>query len=146
MLDNVKHEKFARLVADGMCQGRAYEQAGFKSRGDAADQGGSKLVRTPKVSHRIKEIREKSAEKSDITKEELLSFLAEVVRTPAGEVDRDNRLCQSVKDGPDFHEIRMPDKLRAVDQVCRMFGWTKEKLQLEVSGKFELEFEVDERE
>jgi hypothetical protein len=41
--------------------------------------------------------------------------------TPAGKVDEQSRLCQSCKVTPEVHEIRMPDKLRTVEQLAKLF-------------------------
>ena len=52
-------------------------------------------------------------------------FLTEVILTPAGKVDEESRLCQSYKVTPEVREIRMPDKLRAVEQLAKMWGWNE---------------------
>jgi len=39
-------------------------------------------------------------------------------------------LCQSYKVTPEGREIRMPDKLRAVEQLAKLCGWNEpEKLE-----------------
>ncbi len=52
-LANNKHEKFARLVAKGVKQGKAYVQAGYAENKGAA----SRLVNRPEVQERIEELR-----------------------------------------------------------------------------------------
>jgi hypothetical protein len=47
----------------------------------------------------------------------LREFLTEVILTPAGKVNEQSRLCQSYKVIPEVREIRMPDKLRAVEHL-----------------------------
>jgi hypothetical protein len=47
--------------------------------------------------------------------------------TAAGAIDRDDPLYQSYKDTvrqySSTHEIKLPDKLRAAEQVCKIMGW-----------------------
>jgi hypothetical protein len=45
--------------------------------------------------------------------------------TPAGKVDEQSRLCQSYKVTSEGREIRMPDKLRAVEQLAKLCGWNE---------------------
>jgi hypothetical protein len=53
-----------------------------------------------------------------------------VILTPAGKVDAHSRPCQSYKVTPEVREIRMPDKLRAVEQLAKLCGWNEaEKLE-----------------
>jgi hypothetical protein len=45
--------------------------------------------------------------------------------TPAGTVSEQSRLCQSYKVTSEVREIRMPDKLRAVEQLAKLCGWNE---------------------
>lgn len=52
-LGNLRHEKFAQLVAGGMRQGAAYEEAGFKR----SKSGASHLRKRPDVAARIDQLK-----------------------------------------------------------------------------------------
>jgi hypothetical protein len=75
---NPRHERFVSLVAAGLPAGRAYEQAGYASRGNAADVGASKLVRNPKVARALEIERATFREQSSLGREEKLRILAEI--------------------------------------------------------------------
>jgi hypothetical protein len=59
--------------------------------------------------------------------EELLEFLTKTIRTAAGAIDRDDPLCRSYKDTvgqySSTHEIKLPDKLKAAERICKIMGW-----------------------
>lgn len=132
---NDRQRMFAELVVSGMPAGRAYEQAGYKSRGAAADVNASKLIRNPKVSKFMAELREKAMESAQMSLNEALAFLADAIRTPVGEVDENHPLCQEwvrqeVGDGGEnvstwTIRTKMVGKLEAVKQLALMMGWNK---------------------
>jgi len=68
-LKNAKHEKFAQLIADGMCASQAYEDAGYTPN----RQNASRLMTKDDIQRRIIEIRstitEKAIEKIALSKE-----------------------------------------------------------------------------
>ena len=48
------------------------------------------------------------------------------VQVTAGmKVNEHSRLCQSYKVTPEVREVRMPDKLRAVEQLAKLCGWNE---------------------
>ena len=71
------------------------------------------------VEERIMELRRENDRKCTLSREAALQFLTEVVNTPIGAVTKDSRLAQAMKDTDDVHEIRMPDKLVAVQTLGR---------------------------
>ena len=54
-LQNIRHEKFAQLIASGAIASKAYEEAGFSPNGAA--QGAERLAGKPAVVERIEELR-----------------------------------------------------------------------------------------
>lgn len=54
-LQNIRHEKFAQLIASGAIASKAYEEAGFSPNGAA--QGAERLAGKPAVAERIEELR-----------------------------------------------------------------------------------------
>ncbi|MEM1085030.1 MAG: terminase small subunit [Verrucomicrobiota bacterium] len=77
---NDRQHRFVTLVASGVPAGRAYEQAGYKSRGNAADVGGSKLVRNPKVAEALQRERDLGLKASRLDRNEKLGILEEIAR------------------------------------------------------------------
>jgi len=83
------------------------------------------------VKERIMELRRENDRKCTLSREAALQFLTEVVNTPIGAVTRDSRLAQAMKDTDDVHEIRMPDKLVAVQTLGKMCNWfSAEKFEI----------------
>ena len=70
-----RQERFVALVTSGLPAGRAYEQAGYRSRGNAADVGASKLVRNPKVARALGAQREATLKAPRMSREEKLGIL-----------------------------------------------------------------------
>jgi phage terminase small subunit len=93
---NDKQRKFCELVVAGRPAGRAYQEAGYMVRSDAvADQSASRMLRNVKVvKDHLFELREKAAEAAAMTHAEMVAFLSNVIRTPIGQVDENNPLCQ----------------------------------------------------
>jgi phage terminase small subunit len=75
-----RQERFVALVTSGLPAGRAYEQAGYRSRGNAADVGASKLVRNPKVARALEAEREATLKASRMSREEKLGILESIAR------------------------------------------------------------------
>ena len=61
----------------------------------------------------------------ELSRDQVREFLTEVTLTPAGKVDEQSRLCQSYKVTQEYREIRMPDKLRAIEQLAKLCGWNE---------------------
>lgn len=96
-LENVRHEKFARLVAAGDPASRAYIEAGYKAATDtAARANGARLIANDSVASRIAEIRaelEQAAQKAAaVTKEWIVEKLREnALRALQAEPVRDSK-------------------------------------------------------
>ena len=64
-----------------------------------------------------------------MSKAEALALLAEIARTPAGEVNPGDKICQSVKrtegDGWSSVEIKLPGKIEAINTLARLCGWNE---------------------
>lgn len=63
VLANPKHERFAQLLAKGVKQHEAYEEAGFKP----SEPHASRLASSGKVQARVAEILERAAIRAEIT-------------------------------------------------------------------------------
>ena len=129
---NDRQRRFADRILAGDTATAAYFKAFPRCKSKStAEQEGCKLLKNPKVAAFIQELREwdEDVMQSEriITKQELLEFLTKTIRTAAGAIDRDDPLCQSYKDTvgqySSTHEIKLPDKLRAAERICKIMGW-----------------------
>ena len=121
ILGSSRHELFAQAVASGKSASEAYRQSG--ANGKNADVQAAKLVVRGSIRERVAELKAAQSQKSELSRDQLREFLTEVILTPAGKVDEQSRLCQSYKVTPEAREIRMPDKLRAIEQLAKLCGW-----------------------
>lgn len=76
---NIRQERFCLGLAEGLPQSRAYVEAGYTARGNAAEVEGSKMVRLPKVVARVAELRAQAARRSGITVVDLVAELDEML-------------------------------------------------------------------
>ncbi|HEY5741870.1 MAG TPA: hypothetical protein VIS99_04955 [Terrimicrobiaceae bacterium] len=84
------------------------------------------------------ELQVAQAQKSELSRDQLRDFLTEVILTPAGKVSEQSRLCQSYKATAEVREIRMPDKLRAVEQLAKLCGFNEaQRIDVGVSAEAE---------
>jgi hypothetical protein len=86
-----------------------------------ADVHAARLTVNDGICKRGAELKAAQSQKSELSRDQLREFLTEVVLTPAEQ----SRLCQSYKVIPDVREIRMPDKLRAAEQLAKLCGWNE---------------------
>ena len=137
-LENARHESFAQAVASGKSASEAYRQSG--ATGKNADVHAARLMVNDGISKRVAELKAAQAQKSELSRDQLREFLTEVILTPAGKVNEQSRLCQSYKVTPEVREIRMPDKLRAVEQLAKLCGFNEpEKMEIEHGYKAQQE-------
>ena len=122
-LKNVRHERFAQSVASGLSASEAYGKSGYTQKD--GNHHGPRLMANDGIRKRVAELKAAQSQKSELSRDRLREFLTEVILTPAGKVDERSRLCQSYNVTPDVREIRMPDKLRAVEQLAKMCGWNE---------------------
>jgi hypothetical protein len=77
-LDNVRHEIFARRIAEGEYASRAYKLAGYRATGHSAEASASRLLKKVDVQARISELRAEADMKSGSTLETTFTELAQV--------------------------------------------------------------------
>jgi hypothetical protein len=109
-LPDAQHERFACLLAKGAGVSAAYVLAGYKESPASA----TRLSKKVNVAARVEWLQEQAATSTVLSIREKREFLARVVRTPIGEVDRTSDLCQEVTETPDATKYKMPDKLGAI--------------------------------
>lgn len=133
---NKRQADFCRFVAAGMPQGRAWELAGYKcSSRKNADICASKALKLPQVAAYLRSLKEAAWAKDVLTLAEKRKGLADIWRTPIGEIDANHPLAQEVKrkthtdkDGNTFTEetIKMPGKLDALKLDAQLAGELKD--------------------
>ncbi|RWI88651.1 MAG: Terminase small subunit [Mesorhizobium sp.] len=75
---NIRQERFCLLLVEGLPQSRAYIEAGYAARGNAAEVEASKMVRLPKVAARVAELQAAAARRSEITVDDLVAELEDM--------------------------------------------------------------------
>jgi phage terminase small subunit len=113
MLDNVRHEKFAQGVANGLTVSEAYRQAGFSHKG--AGPSGDRLLKNAKIHNRVQELRQQNAQKASVTQQGYIDILGNCF---AGKL-----------------QLRA-DQLKAGELLAKACGWN-EPDKLAISGATE---------
>lgn len=144
---NIRQQRFAELVVSGMSATQAYKDAGYKGTGHAAEASASKILSRVEVQAYIAQLRAPETSKALLTKDEKRAWLADLLRTPIGEIGPDSTLCMeysSVEVGggdrgrlrrgnaPEGNEVsgpprrltrvKMADKLRAIELDSKLAG------------------------
>jgi hypothetical protein len=129
-LKNPKHERFAQLAATGMSARESYRNV-YKAKDSTCETNGPQLLRKTQVAARIAEIRgsldAEALADCLMTLREKREFLAAVVRAVPGELDEKSPVVQSFKQTVGGREIRLCDKLRALEIDAKLAGEFTEK-------------------
>ncbi|SHI59654.1 Terminase small subunit [Rubritalea squalenifaciens DSM 18772] len=96
---NVRQARFVELYLSGMAAGRAYEEAGYESRGEAAVSAASKLLKQEKVMEHLQRLRREQEKDGYLTRQEIRRIRHEMVNDPD--------VSDSVKRGLLVDEARM---------------------------------------
>ena len=138
---SAKEAQFCRFVAAGDKQSTAYMKAGYNAATmNSAYVCASQLMRRPRIAAYLRSLRESTWVANVLSLAEKRAYLADVVRTPVGEVDEKSPLCQSFKvDGEGKIEYKTPDKLKALELDAKLAGELKEG-QVSVNASFSFGF------
>jgi hypothetical protein len=134
---SAKHEKFCQLIASGSKACDAYREAGYKCNKAAASANAAKLLGNAKIILRIKEIRAKACELSDLSKADAIRYLTRIIHTPIGDLTEKSDLVQEFTQealGANVlkTKIKMCGKLEALKQLAALCGWNApEKIEVE---------------
>lgn len=134
-----KQRAFARYVFEGMSQREAYRKAfsGRKLTDASCDVMASRLLKNVKVQGYLAELNGKAESESVLTKKQRMEWLSKVVLTPPNEVDGESELCQEMVTSEFGVKCRMPDKLRAVQELNKMDGaYTPEEIKVTTELSF----------
>jgi len=84
-LTNTRHELFAQAIASGNSGSKAYVQAGYDAKGNAAEVNASRLLRNAQVEARIAQLRGEAAKAAQVDRTWLLERLAKNILIATGE-------------------------------------------------------------
>jgi phage terminase small subunit len=129
---NHRQRKFAELVAGGTVAKAAYFEAYPRCRAEStAERESVRLLKDPGVAATIEGLRRdavRGAQKKNVlSKEERRQFLARVIRCAPAEVTEHDSIAQSYKVTDKSHEVKLPDKLRALELDAKLAGELKEQ-------------------
>jgi hypothetical protein len=133
-LQSIRHEKFAELIAGGMPAAQAYREV--TGRIANSDVQSVKMRKRAGVERRIKELKEQNSQRAQMTREELLAFYTEVIRTPADQVPPGSPVIQAYEETLEGgRKIRIVDKAAAGVALAKMTGWNEpERVELAASN------------
>ena len=98
----------------------AFKRAGYVD--ESAHQNAYRLRANESVAARIEELRARNAEKSQLSRDEVVQYLVEILKTPIGEVTVDHRLAQcDAKSG----KVELPNKFAAMQLLAKMCRWNE---------------------
>ena len=121
-----RQEVFARHIASGLSGVEAFKRVTPGNPRDC-DSKANQMRRHPAVEQRIRELMRENAEVAKFTRERAIEWLERVITTGAGDVGPHDPLCQSHKvtsgDGWESHEVKVPDKLIAMQTLGKMCDW-----------------------
>jgi hypothetical protein len=122
---NAKQLEFAHLVAGGMSQMAAFEQAFGKKGGTYP----SELANKPAVAAEIARLKAETAAACDLKRDELVNFLVSIIRTPVGRLDADHPLVQEWTEVETKTSTRRYvkgiSKLGAAKLLSGILGWLR---------------------
>jgi phage terminase small subunit len=76
-LSNNRRERFAQGIAKGLSATESYRQAGYGSRGHAAEVGANQILRNSEVRERLAELQGKAAKRNEVSVDSLICELEE---------------------------------------------------------------------
>jgi hypothetical protein len=117
----IAYEKFAQFVASGLSLAESYRRTTGQT--NNADVKGTQWHGYAGVKERIAELKVQNARRAQLTRDELLAFYAEVIRTPANQVPAGSPVIQSYEVTEHGHKIRIVDKAAAGAALAKMTGW-----------------------
>lgn len=134
-----KQRAFARYCFSGMSQREAYRKAfpNKKLKDASCDVQASRLLKNVKVQEYLEELRQQAQSDAVLTKRARMEWLSRVVTTAPNAVGGESDLCQEMTTSEFGVKCRMPDKLRAVQELNKMDGaYTPEEVKVTTEWSF----------
>ncbi len=134
-------EKFVKCIIDGMSQSDAYRSAySTKNMSDKTIwESASKLIKTPKVSARLQELRNEMMTPAVMSAQERLELLTRIARGEEPE-----KIVQFVNGERFEHEIPASLKARreAIDTINKMTGEYVQKVVADVDTTYSINIDL----
>jgi phage terminase small subunit len=136
-----KQEKFVQCIIEGKSQAEAYRSAYNceKMSDNAIYREASLLIDTPKVSQRLKEIREQMMKPTIMSAQERLEYLTRVIK--GEEPEREAHIVNG-----EMVEVEVPStiktRLTALDLMNKMQGEYVQKVEAEVNTSVNINVEL----
>jgi phage terminase small subunit len=105
-----RQQRFADEFLVDLNASAAYQRAGYKSKGNAAEVSASQLLRNPKVAQYLAEKRAARVERVEITQDEVLRELRSVMTSDTNEIVQYRRHCCRYCYGKDFRYQLTPSE------------------------------------
>ena len=132
---NPRQEKFCQLYHESGNATASYSEA-YGVCATVAAANGWKLLRKTQILDRLDELTGETRELIDLTRAEMLEYLAGVIGTPAGEVGANSPFCEEVEHKEGGMKLKMVSKLGAIKELNRMLGFYEvEKIEVSVEGE-----------
>ena len=120
---SAQQKRFCEGYASGRPAGRAYEEAGYKSKGAISDQNASRLLSTnDKVKDYIAELQDSAKTSTIMTITERQEWLTRAITTPIGEVDATSNLCIEDTQREGHQTFKKVNPLAALSELNKMDG------------------------
>jgi len=138
----IKQENFCNYYVECGNASDAYRRAYScnKMKDETVNKRSSELLKNGYITGRVNELQSELKKKSDITKEEALKVLADIVRVKVTDIisvkgntvivadisaipTTMHAAIQSIKETKHGIEIRFYSKLAAIDRLSKMLGW-----------------------
>jgi hypothetical protein len=128
----VAYEKFAQFVASGLSLAESYRRTTGQTKN--ADVKRDQWHRYAGIKERIAELKAQNARKSELSREEALQWLSDLIRTPIGSVGKDSPLVQAYEEDSEGKvKVRLADKIAGMQTLSKMTGWFEPE-RVRVSG------------
>ena len=128
-LRKIAYEKFAQFVASGLSLAESYRRTTGQTKN--ADVKGTQWHGYAGIKERIAELKAQNAQRAQMSREELMAFYADVIRTPADQVPAGSPVIQAYEMTESGHKVRIADKIAAGAALSRMTGWNSpERLEM----------------
>lgn len=129
-------KRFAELYQLTGNATRSYEEAYKCSRRNAL-MNAWKALRRPAVQAYLEELEGEARAAIEVTREEMIEWLMQVIHTPVSELDDDSPLIQEFEETEDRRKVKMPSKMDAARELIRICGFVKPQ-ELKLSADDEL--------
>lgn len=119
-----RQRAFAQYCVQGLTHREAYRRAYKAGRMSEAscDAAASRVLSYVKVQRYLEELRAKAEDAAVMSRKRRMIYLSRVVETPPDKVDGGSDLCQEMVTSEFGVRCRMPDKIRAIQELNRMDG------------------------